>query len=332
MLACKTNIHYKCRDSLVFKVIPADRAIWNQNELIDFLIEHQHTDIVLSTNNEGPDCAILGLYTLLDKFNFKSVSIHTANPLEKSNKYNIISKSLLWAQVRKPIDAKYHTWTQDRVFSAYYGRPLWHRMGLASHLKTQHNDISYVNLRGDYQLDESRRTFELTDLFFNAPDQLLNFSNISSQLPLMVETIDGYTPGVTDTSGFTDQLVEFYTKVLIDIVAETFTSGNTFFPTEKTFRPILMKKPFIVMGPINYLIYLRQMGFKTFFEYWDEEYDGYGPRIKFQKIIKLIDDLSSKSKSELYSMYQSMQPILEHNYNLLVSKTYNRNIKLVNDK
>ena len=93
-----------------------------------------------------------------------------------------------------------------------------------------------------------------------------------------------------------------------------------------------MKKPFIVMGPINYLIYLRQMGFKTFFEYWDEEYDGYGPRIKFQKIIKLIDDLSSKSKSELYSMYQSMQPILEHNYNLLVSKTYNRNIKLVNDK
>ena len=93
-----------------------------------------------------------------------------------------------------------------------------------------------------------------------------------------------------------------------------------------------MKKPFIVMGPINYLIYLRQMGFKTFFEYWDEEYDGYGPRIKFQKIIKLIDDLSNKPKSELYSMYQSMQPILEHNYNLLVSKTYNRNIKLVNDK
>ena len=74
------------------------------------------------------------------------------------------------------------------------------------------------------------------------------------------------------------------------------------------------------------------MGFKTFFEYWDEEYDGYGPRIKFQKIIKLIDDLSNKPKSELYSMYQSMQPILEHNYNLLVSKTYNRNIKLVNDK
>ena len=73
------------------------------------------------------------------------------------------------------------------------------------------------------------------------------------------------------------------------------------------------------------------MGFKTFYEYWDEDYDGFSPRLKFQKIIQLINNISKKSKSELCAMYQDMQHILDHNYNLLVSKKYIKQITLVND-
>ena len=85
------------------------------------------------------------------------------------------------------------------------------------------------------------------------------------------------------------------------------------------------------MGPINNLIYLRQMGFKTFHDYWDEDYDGYHPRIKFQKIIELINSIATKSNDELYDMYMDMQSILTHNYNLLISKKYSKQITLVND-
>jgi hypothetical protein len=49
-------------------------------------------------------------------------------------------------------------------------------------------------------------------------------------------------------------------------------------------------RPFIVMGSKNFLIYLRQMGFKTFYEFWNEDYDGYEGKEKYLQILKLIDD------------------------------------------
>ena len=315
----------------MFTVIPADKFIWNQKELISFLTNNQNEKIYLSMNGEGPSCQEIGLYDLLDCFSFSSVTIQTDNALEQHPKYKIVSSNSRWSRVRHPIDSKYHVWNKTKIFCAYYGRPLWHRIGIASHLKTNHNLTSYVNLRGVYASDESRKLFELTELFHYAPEQISNFASVAKELPLVIETEDKYKSGEQDTSGFTDQLLDFYTNIFIDVVAETFTSGQTFFPTEKTFRPMLMKKPFILMGPINNLIYLRQMGFKTFHDYWDEDYDGYHPRIKFQKIIELINSIATKSNDELYDMYMDMQSILTHNYNLLIFKKYSKQITLVND-
>jgi len=94
---------------------------------------------------------------------------------------------------------------------------------------------------------------------------------------------------------------------------------------------MLLKKPFIIMGPVNNLIYLRQMGFKTFHEFWDEDYDGFPPKQKFQKITDLIDALASKTRSELMDMYEKMQPILNYNYDLLINQTYNKHLTQIND-
>jgi hypothetical protein len=199
---------------------------------------------------------------------------------------------------------------------------------LASYLKSQYASESLVNLRGDYGDEDSRRLFEVTEFFRWAPEHIKYFAAIADQLPLIVEPVDGYTPGVTDTSGFTQQLQDFYTDIFVDIVSETFTSGDSFYPTEKTFRPMLLKKPFVVMSSANHLIYLRQMGFQTFGDFWSEDYDGLTRRARYQKIIELIDFIANKSKDELYDMYQRMQPILDHNYDLLQSRLYNRKIKL----
>lgn len=315
-----------------FTVITADNFIWNRLELVDFLIKHQGGAISIDTKREGASCSAVGLYELLDKFNFKYVEIHSGNCIEQHNKYFIRVQSLLqWARVRKPVDSKYHTWNRDKIFLAYYGRPIWHRLGIAGHLVSQYSMISCVNLRGDYNNEDSRKLFELTELFTNAPEQIKNFSNIADSLPLLLEKQDGYTPGQQDTSGFTDQLLDFYPNILIDVVSESYTSGDTFCPTEKTFRPMLMKKPFIIMGPKNHLIYLRQLGFKTFYEFWDEDYDGHGPAMRFHLIIKLLDTLATKTKNELNDMYYKMQNILDHNYDLLINHMYSKKITLVKD-
>ena len=313
----------------MFTIIPADTFIWNSNELIDYLVQNQNKKIHLSVNNEGCDCTAIGLYRLLDSFKFEYVKIVTANPLEQHEKYEIAyDKVLQFAHVRDAIGAKYHVWNKNKVFCAYYGRPVWHRIGLASYLKSNYNEKSLVNLRGDYNNEDSRRLFEVTEFFRWAPEHINDFASIANQLPLTLEQTDGYTPGQQDTSGYTGQLLDFYPDIFVDIVAETFISGTTFFPTEKTFRPMLLKKPFVIMGSVNHLIYLRQMGFKTFSDFWSEDYDGLARKGRYQQIIAVIDFIASKSKDELYDMYQRMQPILEHNYDLLLSKSYNQTIKL----
>ena len=92
---------------------------------------------------------------------------------------------------------------------------------------------------------------------------------------------------------------------------------------------MLMKKPFIHMGPKCFLIHLRQMGFKTFGDYWDEDYDGHGVAERYKRILQLIDSLASKSHAELQDMYDHMRPVLDHNYELLLSKKFTTQITYV---
>ncbi len=80
------------------------------------------------------------------------------------------------------------------------------------------------------------------------------------------------------------------------------------------------------MASKDYIDYLLQMGFQTFYEFWSEDYDGYQGRERYMKILALIDELAKKSKKELEEMYQAMQPILDHNYNLLLTQSYNKTI------
>ena len=68
-------------------------------------------------------------------------------------------------------------------------------------------------------------------------------------------------------------LLEHYYKFDIEIVAESYTRGSSFFPTEKTVRPLIAAKPILVYGPKNYLENLKAMGFKTYSSLWDESYD-----------------------------------------------------------
>jgi hypothetical protein len=124
-----------------------------------------------------------------------------------------------------------------------------------------------------------------------------------------------------------DSSITMYRDIFVDIVAETHVAGKTFFPTEKTIRPMWLRKPFIIFGSKNYLCYLRQMGFRTFGDFWDEDYDGYEAADRFLKIQLLIDLLASKSFNELEKMYWDMQYTLDHNYNLLMSQQYNKHIK-----
>jgi hypothetical protein len=307
-----------------------DTTIWNYDELLQFLIEWQGKAIHVAVP-EGACLKNLGVYRLLDFFSFKSVEICTNNIIESNNNYKIVvhRDAFQYFTVPDTINySRYHKWSGAKQFGIFYNRPTWPRVGLASHLHTKYSNKTLLNFRLDPQNKDQRSVFELKKLFEEDPESLQLFMNCYKDFPVQLETVDGCTIGDTLVN-HTNQLCEFYTDFLIDVVAETFVKGRSFYPTEKTVRPMLMKKPFIHMGPKCFLIHLRQMGFRTFHDFWDEDYDGHDTEDRYKKILTLIDSLATKSTEELQDMYGRMQSILDHNYQLLLEKKFTREITYV---
>ena len=81
---------------------------------------------------------------------------------------------------------------------------------------------------------------------------------------------------------------------------------------------MLLKKPFMVFGSRDYLAYLRQMGFRTFHDFWDEGYGEDPDNCHVPAMIQNIQQLAKLSVAELEQMYIEMTPILEHNYSRLL--------------
>jgi len=312
-----------------FTLLPANGFVWNQKELLDFLVANQRKKISICTRGEGLCLESAGVYQILQALGYDDVTIITNNALEQHPYFEIhIERPQMFFEIFYTNYQQYHHWNKNKVFGCLYNRALWHRIGLAAEMQVTHNDISLINFRSDPQDPDQRQLFEIQQLFEQAPQSLEKFCQVKDQWPVQIESIDCYTAH-NDTNGHTDQLADFYPEFLIDLVAETWIQGRCFFPTEKTIRPMLLKKPMIVMGSRNYLTYLRQMGFQTFNEFWDEDYDGYADGNRYAKILDLIKQLCSVPVEQLHDMYQRMQPILDHNYNLLTSGNYKKEISYI---
>jgi hypothetical protein len=103
---------------------------------------------------------------------------------------------------------------------------------------------------------------------------------------------------------------------LLYLVTETVATGRRHHLTEKTFKPIAMGMPFIIVSTQGSLEYLRSYGFKTFGDFWDESYDTIADdNQRIAAIAKTLKDLDSLPAMEKASLYRRMVPTIEHNWN-----------------
>jgi hypothetical protein len=64
------------------------------------------------------------------------------------------------------------------------------------------------------------------------------------------------------------------------------------------------------------LQYLRDYGFKTFGQWWDEGYDSIeDPAERMQAVADVVNGIGNMSLPELEKLRTSMQPVLDYNYN-----------------
>lgn len=108
-------------------------------------------------------------------------------------------------------------------------------------------------------------------------------------------------------------------KSLLHVVTETVYNGRKQHLTEKTFKPIVMQQPFVIVSCQGSLEYLKKYGFKTFNSLWDESYDNADDTTRIKKIGQILKDIDNLSVKEKNQLQQAAAPIVEHNFNWFYS-------------
>lgn len=109
---------------------------------------------------------------------------------------------------------------------------------------------------------------------------------------------------------------EWYDHTCFSIVAETTADSNLpLFVTEKTFKPIGFSHPFIICGQSGTLKFLKELGFETFENLFDESYD---EQSNLNDKLQIIVDNVSQFKQTEYDVLTNEK--IQHNKNLLNNK------------
>ena len=113
----------------------------------------------------------------------------------------------------------------------------------------------------------------------------------------------------------------------LNVVTET-TVYTDVFITEKTLKPIIGKRPFIVLGDNNIYKLLQDWGFDTFDDLFGTGYNNPDYQKRIDWIIENLKDLSKQEN--LDKVLQELKPRLEHNYQQFLKVAISNRHKITN--
>lgn len=204
----------------------------------------------------------------------------------------------------------------EKLFLMWNRRFRGHRAELVLHLE-KHNllDRSLVSFS---DVDPDRPGSKIINRFdrnhmlhnFNIDDDIIN--RFQSKLPLV---LDGEDNNMQMCQDYDNKTRPYYQQTLVSIVTETNFYDTTVSLTEKSFKPSKEKHPFIIAGVNGVLKGMRELGFKTFSEFWDESYDDIADPVERMKaIMNVIEQIGQWTPEQILDFKRRVQPILDHNY------------------
>jgi hypothetical protein len=140
--------------------------------------------------------------------------------------------------------------------------------------------------------------------------------------------LENYFPINTTQSHYSaDFDLPDYETTDIEIVLETLFDDGRLHLTEKSLRPIACGQPFILAGTHGSLEYLRNYGFKTFGDIWDESYDlVVDPKERLCAITDLMKNISCWSPLTKENKLTKAQNIANFNKKHFFSKKFTTQI------
>ncbi len=352
---------FNCKDNVEFKLKKlfekASLTSPNKNIILDYI----HEPIVFLNRDHIHLKKELSwfefLHTLTKKINFniEHVTLLTSNVYAEETynnwciKNSISNKMIVKSQSKefwltKLINTGYTqpTTHADKKMSLFIGRPNFQKKIIVKW---------YLEKIKDSDLEKEIVSTFLFDKFVPPHDWNISIDQIK-KLPGSIETGKQGHPAITlPWGGDSTKFSSYFSKGLFNFTVdylenEDFNNYNDYLNfkqvnewwkedmiSEKTFKCVLLKVPFIRLGMPHSLKQFKSWGFKTFDGIlFDESYDSIENFYdRLDAILKQVTKMLTMPFSELQEKVQSakVQEILDYNYNLAY-KIYNEKEELVN--
>ena len=183
---------------------------------------------------------------------------------------------------------RYKDYMQDTIFS-------WHNKTIP--FDTSRTKLFFPELETDI------------DYFVNLKNKPAQFEN--------EEVLNSYVPNTIvwkhgDRSSF-------------HLISESAPSKDYYLYTEKSFKPMFLMQPFIMIGGMNSVDMLRKLGYNTFEKWIDHSYDAeYDPVRRMRLVFKELDRLYSMSNEQIADMLYDMRYDLMENVQRVTTPMYER--------
>lgn len=111
--------------------------------------------------------------------------------------------------------------------------------------------------------------------------------------------------------------INVYNNTAYTVIAETCWQNDFAFFTEKTAKPIMAQRLFVMFAGQGYLANLKRLGFRTFDSIIDESYDTEtDDLLRWQRAWEQVKWLSEQPQE---SILESIRPVVEHNARVMLA-------------
>lgn len=277
------------------------------------LQKYLNKKVILSIFDEGWDLVENGFEKILleicneIKFNIDDIIIESANPDQSLNYFKhqylgFNGDAALLDPVTTSISLP------DKFnYGQFYARPLDERLySFYKHVSWNHNSRGIASMHLDIQsINECGVEYRNFIVHENKKWQvikpLLPYSDVGKYIrsPIGLEYHNNQ-----------DFWYSTYKKIAIEVVGETNQSGTGFFMTEKTLRPMLYGRLFLIISNPKFELKLKKLGFDIFDDIIDKTYDD---KISYSRIEHLYGVLDGILTNYNLKWFETLIPRLEKN-------------------
>ena len=116
--------------------------------------------------------------------------------------------------------------------------------------------------------------------------------------------------------------IDVYNETAYSIVAETDADNTLSFFSEKTAKPLIARRAFVVFTGYKFLANLRELGFQTFGAVIDESYDDiFNSRERYKAAFEQVKKLCALDQTQVL---KTLEPVLEHNHHHIMNTDWTK--------